>query len=214
MTALIDRLRNPSITGEPPTQQDLNRSHWYTVAWFVFALFLGIGISNNALTNSRTVPLGEGLPSIEVPAGWIGGQAGESVVSVRNPRSPSAFNAEIRVTVRPLRAGENLVMARTGEGLRRSQELLRYRELSAEPVTVQDGSEGVLVTYAYVADPTRAAGAVAPPVVVEAQDLYFVRENQLVIVTAAADSTQWENEERNFRIVYDSLRLRYTEVNQ
>ena len=108
--------------------------------------------------------------------------------------------------------GEDAVMARTALGLQRSQDLLRYRELDAVTVTV-NGQPGILVTYAYVADPTREQGAIAPPVVVQAQDLIFPSgENQALIVTVAADAATWDEEEPAIQIIMDSLDVEIQEV--
>jgi hypothetical protein len=207
MSSMLAALTKPSVTNEPPTAAELRRNDvamWITLA---FALFLGWGIANNAMNASRTTALGDGLPSIAVPARWIKGQSDDFVVYAYNPRSPSVFNTELRVAVRPLGPEETLAVARTGLGLRRSQELLRYREFSATPVTV-NGEPGIVVDYAYIADPTREAGALAPPVVVEGQDLLFVRDGRLIVVTMASDTVGRDADERYYRAVYDSLNVR------
>jgi len=207
MASLLSALTKPSVTNAPPTEGEQTRTEIAVIVTLIFALFLGYGIRNNALNNSRTVELGEGLPSISVPAGWIRSEAEGYLFQARNPRSPSVFDTELSVSAQPLGAGANIVAARTGLGIRRSQELLRYRELSADAVTV-NGEEGVLVTYAYIADPTREQGAVAPPVVVQAQDLIFAAGNRAVIVTVAADAADWDTEEQYARLIYDSLNVR------
>jgi hypothetical protein len=65
----------------------------------------------------------------------------------------------------------------------------------------------MLVTYAYVADPTREQGALAAPVVAQAQDLLFVVGDQLVVVTMAADAANWDEEEDDFQVVFNSLNV-------
>ncbi|MCC9076271.1 hypothetical protein FKZ61_009125 [Litorilinea aerophila] len=208
MTQLIRLLAKPSVTNAPPEPEDIRRNDLILIVWVAFVLFLGFGIQLRALNASRPVSLGEDLPTLSVPASWIGQRAGDLAFRVKNPQSASSFDAEISAFVRPLKEGETLVAARTAWGLRRSQSLDRYRELWAESVTVLDGQPAVLVTYAYVADPTRAAGAVAPPVVVQAQDLLFVLDGHLVVVTVAADAVEWEAEAPHFRLVFDSLNLK------
>ncbi len=207
MSSLLMRLTKPSITNEPPTQRDLNRNEIAVLITLVFALFLGVGIRNNSINNNRSVELGAGLPTISVPANWITSTTPDYVVSVRNPRGAGIFDTEILVAVQPLGEGENPVTVRTKLGFQRSQALLRYRELEAMPVTV-DGAEGVLVTYAYVADPTREQGSAAAPVVVQAQDLIFAANGNAVIVTMAADAAHWDKEETYFDLVKNSLRVK------
>jgi hypothetical protein len=79
--------------------------------------------------------------------------------------------------------------------------------LRAETATVF-AEPALLVTYAFVADPTRAAGAVGPPVIAEAQDLIFVTGRTLVIVSVAADTTEWNEAMNDFRIIFDSLKFK------
>lgn len=207
MSALLARLTKPSVTNEPPSERELFRSDIAVILIFVFALFLGIGIRNNAVENHRSVRLGDGLPSISVPAGWITGQPEGALLTARNPRSRGFFNSELTVTTRPLGDEATLTTIRTGLGLQRSQDLLRYRELGAQSVTVNN-QPGTLVRYAYVADPTREQGAVAPPVVVEAQDLIFIVDNTALIVTVAANAAHWETEAPVFQMIHRSLNVR------
>ena len=199
MSSLINALSRPSITNKPPTPEDIRRNDLYTIVWFLFALFLGFGISNNALTASTPVHVHDDLPTIDVPAGWIRGKLDGVDLYARNPHSPSSFNAELTVSVRNLKEGETLPRARSGSGLQRGQELSRYRELGADTATVF-GQPALLVTYAFVADPTRAAGAVGPPVVAEGQDLLYVTDGKLVVVSVAADATEWDAAMNDFRI--------------
>ena len=214
MASLINALRQPSVTNQPPDQAEIRRNDIITILWFIFALFLGSGIRNNAVNTHRTVALGDNLPSIAIPSGWITGTSDGFVLSAQNPNSPSIFNAQVTVIARDLNNGENLVAARTGWSLQRSQQLLRYRELSAASATVLDNQPAVLVHYAYVADPTRDAGAAAPPVVVQAEDLMFISGNKFVVVTTAADAAEQDAESSNFAIVKDSLKLKLKEGEQ
>jgi hypothetical protein len=211
MSAWLSTLAKPSITNEPPTEGELSRIDIAMIVTLLFALFLGLGVRNNVVNASRTVALGEGLPSVKVPTNWITGQPEGSLLYASNPRSPSIFNAELNVTTRPLPVGQDIVSVRTGLGLQRSQDLLRYRELDAQAVTV-NGAQGVLVTYAYVADPTREQGAVAPPVVVQAQDLIFPNGNNAMIVTIATDATTWDEEEKAVQLIQDSLNMEILET--
>lgn len=206
MSTWIASLTNPSVTNEPPSEQDLSRIDLAVIVTILFALFLGFGIRNNAMNASNTVELGEGLPSIEVPSNWITGRPEGMLFRARNPRSASVFNSQLTVMTRPLESGQDAVAARTSLGLKRTQELLRYRELEAEPVTV-NGQPGILVTYAYVADPTREQGGIAPPVVVQAQDLIFVNGNNAVIITFAADAANWDREQASLDIIQNSLNI-------
>lgn len=212
MTSLLNSLTTPSVTNEPPTQKELRRVDIAVIVTVIFALFLGFGIGNNARNASRTIELGEGLPTIQIPSNWITGASEGMIMRARNPRTSSAFNTELTITTRPLAVGEDFRTARTAVSLQRTQNLLRYRELSVERVTV-NGEDGLLVTYAYVADPTREQGAIAPPVVVQAQDLIFNSgDNQAMVVTIAADAAAWDRQQAAIDLIYDSLNVRFIET--
>jgi hypothetical protein len=171
----------------------------------LFALFLGLGIRNQAIHASRAVNLGDDLPTLRYPAGWITGQPEFLHFQATNPASISSFNAQIDVYLRDLQADETLAMARANWALRRSRELLQYRELNSDPVTVLDGLLGLRTRFGYVADPTRESGATGLPVVVEGQDLLFLHDGKLVVITVAADVQDWEAEQEHFQIVFNSL---------
>jgi hypothetical protein len=210
MASFLANLTKPSVTNAPPPPGEQWRNDIAVVAILIFALFLGYGIRNNALVASRDVALGEGLPTLKIPRNWTSGSSDDYVLEARDVRSASIFDPEVKVAVRPLRADETLGLVRTGLGMQRTQALLRYRELSAETVRVTGGRDGVLVTYAYVDDPSRAAGALSAPVVVLAQDLIFLVDDQAVIVTTAADAAGWSEDQ--FRVIYDSLRMNIQDV--
>ena len=74
-------------------------------------------------------------------------------------------------------------------------------------MTVQGDQPALVTTYAYIADPTLDMGAMGLPVVVEAQDIMFLQDGQFVVVTLAADANDWEDEQNEFSIVTNSLRL-------
>lgn len=208
MATWLNALTTPSVTNEPPSAKDLSRIDIAVIVTLIFALFLGFGIRNNARTASRTIELGAGLPSIDIPSNWITGAAEGVLLHARNPRSSSSFNTELVVTTRALPAGEDARGARTAVGMKRTQELLRYRELGVDRVTV-DGQEGLLVTYAYVADPSRDQGGNAPPVVVQAQDLIFPSGNgQAAIITIASDASTWDKQQAAIDLIYDSLKVK------
>lgn len=211
MSTFLNFLAKPSVTNQPPSESELSRIDIAVIITVLFALFLGFGIRNSASTASRTVALGDGLPSIEIPNNWITGTPEGMLLYARNPRSPSTFNAEVSVSTLPIPVGADVVAVRTALGLKRTQELFRYRELDAMPVTV-GGEPGILVTYAYVADPSREQGASSPPVVIQAQDLIFPGgENQALVVTVATDAATWDEEQGATQIIQDSLKMKIQE---
>jgi hypothetical protein len=207
MADLLAQLRRPSVTSPPPRPGQTTRNDLAVLAVVAFTLVLGLGIRYQALNASKRFPLAAGLPTLRYPANWITGQPGTLHFQAINPASVSTFDAQVHVLLRDRRADETLDLARAAWGIRRSDELNQYRELTAEPVTVLGGQAALLTTYAYVADPTRASGATGLPVVVQGQDLIFLHEGKWFVVTVAADATQWAAEQRHFNLIFASLAL-------
>jgi hypothetical protein len=207
MNNLIDLLRRPSLTNLPPTRFELRRNDLAVIVVVLLAFVFGLGIRNLALNASKSIALGDDLPTLRYPAGWITGQPEFLHFQAVNPASASTFDAQIDVFLRDLKTEETLDVARASWGLQRGQELLQYRELAADPVTVLNNQPALLTRYAYVADPARESGANGLPVIVEGQDLLFFHGAQLVVITLAADVNDWEAEQRHFQIVLDSLQL-------
>lgn len=203
---LWERLRRPSVTNQPPAPGELRRNDLAVLLVVLLALLLGLAVRSWALGASRSFALGEDLPTLRYPLGWRTSQTETFAFQALNPHSPSHFDARVEVRVSSRPAAEPLDLARAAWSIQRSQDLLAYRELAAEPLTVQ-GEPALLIHYAYVADPTRASGVTGVPVVVEAQDLLFLRFGKLVVVTVAADATEFATAERDFALVFASLGL-------
>lgn len=207
LTDLTARLRSPSVTNEPPAPGELRRNDWAVAAVVAFALFLGLGIRQQSISAHRAFALGDGLPTIDYPAGWRTAQPEVGVFRAMDAASPSPFSTQIVVALRESMPDETLDRARAAWGLQRSQQLLLYRELVAEPLTVLDGAPAIRTRYAYVADPTREYGATGLPVVVEGEDLLFFAEGRLVAVSVAADASAWDAAARRFAVVWRSLNV-------
>ncbi|MFN8486872.1 MAG: hypothetical protein U0350_04715 [Caldilineaceae bacterium] len=211
MTNVLNTLRKPSLTSPTPTLWDIRRNDVAMLVWCALLIALGIGLRNYALNRSRSLALGNGLPTIAYPAGWSTSKSEKLALQAKNLSSLNGFSAEIEVFTRDLKANETLDLARSDWSLKRSQALLQYRELAADNVKLLGNLPGLLVTYAYIADPSRETGANNLPVVVEAQDLVFVQANKLIVVTTAADTNAWASEAQHFQIVHNSLKVQPVE---
>lgn len=208
MTMWLERLTKPSPTNEAPSAGELRRNDLLVAALIVFAIFLAFGIRNQVLSASTKVRLGENLPRIAYPKQWRTQTSEGTLLHVIKAGSPSTFDTQMFVTGRPLRTDESLEDARADRGIKLATTLPGFRELEAERMTVQNDQPALISTYAYVADPTRDAGANGLPVVVEAQDIMFLNGGQFLVVTLAADANDWDQELREFAIIKDSLRLK------
>jgi hypothetical protein len=208
MTSWLQRLAEPSPTNEAPTRAELRRNDLLVAVLVIFALFLAFGIRNQVLNASKSVRLGENLPRIAYPTSWRAQTTEGTLLHVIEPGSPSTFDTQMTVVGRPLRADESLADARADRGIKLATSLPGYRELEAQRMMVLDDQPALVSTYAYIADPTRDAGATGLPVVVQAQDIMFLGGGQFLALTLAADANHWDDEAREFAIITDSLRLR------
>lgn len=213
MTNLLQILSKPSPTNAPPPPTQAWRNDLAMLATLLFALFLGIGVRNQTLNASQYIDLGDNLPRLSAPVGWLTKRADTGMLQVRNPASASSFASEVDIVTRPLEGDESLEQARLARSLERSRDLQNYREFSVKEATVRpaigrsrsDANPAILTTYAYVADPSLDSGANGLPIVVQAQDLLFVLDGQLYMTTLSADASAWGKEERHFNLVLDSL---------
>ncbi len=205
-----------SRTSAPPTQAEILRHDAILFACVLLLLTIGWGVRLLALgETTRTVELGPELPAIVFPATWLptvnppagGDDAGEVLLQARNASAASSFNSTLHVEALPVLANDSLGALRIRLGLRRAQELDRYRELAAEPAAVLGGNDALLTTYSFLADPTRDSGGNGVPVVAEAQDLIFRQGDQWLVVTLAADAGRWDAEAAGFAPVRESLGL-------
>ncbi len=210
LNSMLDSLRNPSITNQPPTPEEQRRNDQYTIAVLIIAILLGWIVRNGAVNAVDEYSFEGEVPSVVVPVGWITSDSeGERLFSAVDPAGASTFDSRIEVYARPLREGEDLSLINVSWPLQRSQELERFRTISSDVVSGPNGEDALLITYAYIADPTRESGALGLPVVVKGQDLIFIAgeegAQEMVVVTTAADAAEWESAEEAFRTLFDHL---------
>lgn len=211
--SVLETLRNPSVTNQPPTAEEQRRNDRNTIVVIVVAILLGWMIANGARNAVNEYEFEGEVPSVVVPEGWITTESeGEVLFSAIDPASLSIFDSRVEVYARPLKAGEDLSMLNVSWPLQRSQELERFRTLSSQVVTGPNREDALLITYAYVADPTRESGTLGLPVVVRGQDLVFIAGDEgaqeVVVVSTAADAAEWESAEVAFQKLFDHLGVR------
>lgn len=204
----LSAIWQPSITTEAPTVREIQRNDLVLFGFVLVLLLAGWLVQTRAQDQTRTQVLAANLPTILYPAEWVTtGTTDEALFAARNPASPSTLDSEIRVRALPVREGESLETLRVITSLRRNQELDRYRELEAQRVLVGGNEPGYLVTYAFVADPTRDSGFAGLPVVAEGRDLLFGSGNQWLAISTIADAADWESESAPFDALFDHLQV-------
>ncbi|MBE2240344.1 MAG: hypothetical protein IAE81_21335 [Caldilineaceae bacterium] len=217
MTIWMDRLIKPSPTNEPPAPGAQLRNDLAVAVTVLFALFLALGIRSQVYSASQVAVLNQGALRIAYPERWVQRSAAESGANIDgstdagfiavNLGSPSTYDSRVEVTSRPLSPDETLELARFERGLKLSSEVSGYRELEATVMQVLNGLPAIAATYGFVADPTRDAGATGLPVVVEGQDILFVQDGVLYVVSLRADAAEWGANAHDFAVVTNSLRL-------
>jgi hypothetical protein len=209
MSAWFEALRRPSITNEPPTKAEQWRNDVLVILVAVVAVVLAWLIRNSVLNASQDFPLGGQLPVVEYPAGWIKQNEEGLLLQVVDPTSRSTFDARLQVFARDLKPDENLASIGTTWPLQRGSSLQFFRHLRTETRIGPDGQPMLLISYAYVADPTRASGGTGLPVVVRADDLVFVANDgaadRLIVVTGAADAAEWPDRVQTFQKIFEGL---------
>lgn len=207
MTLWIDHFIKPSETNEPPSPREQLRNDLAVTVTVLFALILALGIRNQVYTSSNFTTLNAGAVRIAYPERWVMRSHGEGAFTAIHLGSPSTYDTRVDVSSRPLGANETIDLARFDRGLRLSGEVAGYRELEAVEMEVLNGTPAIVTTYGFIADPTRDAGAIGLPVVVEAQDIIFVQNDMVYVISMSADAVAWTANARNFAVVTDSLRL-------
>ena len=209
MAAILESLRKPSITNQPPSAAEQRRNDLLVIAVILFAIFLGWGVRTNTAGATRSFALGGQLPTLAYPAAWLEAQTDGVLFRAIDPASPSTFDARVEFFVRDLKEGETLDQISVSWPLRRGQEYDRFRNLSATVTKGAGGAPALLITYAYIAGPTRESGSLGLPVVVKGQDLLFVANDgigdRLVAVTVAADASEWAAYADDFSAIFASL---------
>jgi hypothetical protein len=210
MTSLLNALRRPSITNEPPSPAEQRRNDLLVVAVTVVAVLLGLAVEKVATSSTTSVSLGGNLPTVHYPANWLVDQSAEGLLlRAQDLRSDSSFDARLELFARDARPAETLEDVSTSWPLSRNRQYEKYRILSTQTLTLAGGQPAMLITYAYVADPTREHGMTGLPVVVKAQDLAFIANDgaadRLVVVTVAADATEWNAHVGDFEGIQNNL---------
>jgi hypothetical protein len=208
MAGWLQRLTKPSITNAPPQPREQLRNDLAVLGVILFALFLGFGLRSQAFGASRSLELPADLGRLLYPAAWTVRAAPDLLVRVFDAGSPGTFDTRLEVAARPLRPQETLAEGRADLAFKRIAALPAYRELAVDEAEVKRGAPALVVTYSYLADPAHESGIVDLPVVVEAQDIVYVDDGQLVVVTMAADANEWNAEEHDLAVIRNGLRLR------
>lgn len=209
MSEIMSLLQSPSPTNPPPSAVEERRNLILVLCVVLLALAGGWGLKWSVQNATHTVRLGGGIPDVAYPASWVTVPADDVLWQAINPRSASTFKSRVQISSRVLNPDESLDSLSVSWLLQRNSTLEKFRNLATSS-NVRVGDEpAVLFTYAYVDDPELALGDPGLPVVVEAQDLLWLGgkpgQQQLLVITVAADAALWDVEAPALRRILDKL---------
>jgi hypothetical protein len=164
--------------------------------------------------------------SVRYPVDWLLERDEETLLTVRDPDSPSTFKTTFSVRVEPLEEPEEReyvfkvegvdasvkplgqVMGLNAAIMSRNKELKEYNILSTEETTLM-GQEALAIEYAYVDSPRAgwATGA-SLPVVVQAVDTVTIKGDQVYVFTYAADANIFAQEKDTLAAILESAHLK------
>jgi hypothetical protein len=139
---------------------------------------------------SRALPFEAGGVKASVPAGWIQSTPGGEVLVQVRQRASSGFPTEYTLMQQPATADGGMNEVVSLLTLKHGQELMAFRVLSQQLVTV-GGREAYELHYAYVeADPN--VSHIDVPVVVRGVDYIFLNSDKAIIVTYHASDAEYD----------------------
>ncbi|WP_423226385.1 hypothetical protein [Candidatus Amarolinea aalborgensis] len=175
-----------------PTPAEFARNDWALVITALIALLVGLVLRVVITTQTNTYAIPGGA-AVVYPANWVADTTtGENLFSASNPRSGSTFATHMALLSAPLAANSTLSDAAIQWTLDLTNERQHFRSISSEAVRVA-GTDGVRITYAYVAD---AGGSSLSqlPVVVQTTDTLVLVNGQVYALRYEADATVYKDD--------------------
>lgn len=192
----------------PPRAGDEQRSALVIVALAILAFLVALAVRSAAEGSVAPASVLDGRVSLAYPAAWITGAAGDGVLlSVADPRSPTAFSASIVVRSRKLAQGQGLNDAAAAWLFSQSRALAQFTDLGSSATTL-DGRPAIRASYAYVAPAATGAGLATLPIVVRSTDTLTLVGDQVIIVSTASDAGQSARYTSYFARALSSIKLR------
>jgi hypothetical protein len=182
--------------------------------WLVWALVAGmivIGLLVRTIFVARTVEITAGNLSVAYPADWISMTTEDpyDVLARSEPMMSDPFPANVRITQLPVTEVSTTADSLDDFALkwsdRQTEDLVGYRVLSIEPVSVQ-GTDAAQINYAYIAEPL-LGGPSAMPVVARGQDILIRQDATLTVVRFVADADAYDGLTATWQHILGSLKM-------
>lgn len=191
----------------PPRAGDAERSLLVIVALALVGVLVALGLRGSVEGRVASTTVLDGRLSLAYPASWVKGAAsGGVLLNVADTHSPTWYSSNIVVRTRSLGQEQQLNEAAAAWTLAQSRALAQFTDLGSVPA-VLDGRPAVRLTYAYVAPTPSGAGPATLPIVVRSVDTLTIVGNQVVIVSAASDASQFARYASYFERALASVKL-------
>ncbi len=180
------------------------------MVWVLVIALLLLGLLVKGSVVGRTTLFDGGVVTLRYPAEWImmPREEADEIFHVADPFASAHYPTSLHVCQHPVEdIGRNLQALNDialAWSMRHGKDLLAYSALNLEPMDLQ-GTDAVVLDYAYVAPPAEAQSAASLPVVVEAQDVLFLNGETLVVVTLAADATTFESLSDTWQMILSAI---------
>jgi len=175
-----------------PTPAEFARNDWALALTAVIALLIGLVLRITITTQTNTYAIPGGA-AVVYPSNWVADTtASENLFNTSNPRSGSTFATHIALLSAPLGANSTLSDVAIQWTLDLSNEREHFRSISSQ-ATRAAGTDGVKITYAYVAD-VGSSSLSQLPVVVQATDTLLLVNGQVYVLRYEADATVYNDD--------------------
>ncbi len=182
------------------------------LVWALVAVMLAIGALVGSIVVQRTELAAADSLSFRYPASWIS-MASENpfeTLHVAEPFETTIFPANVSVLQMPITEVSTTAQSLGDVALKwanqQTQNLLGYKVLSIEPVTVHS-QEAIKIEYAYVAEPPMA-GPNSIPIVAHGSDVLIRRGDTLTVVAFSAESDAYPGLATTWGRILASLKLK------
>lgn len=168
-------------------------SSYLTIIVAVAAIATGYILRNRALEATQRYENRSVGISTRYPVGWLLDEPLDTKDFVMRAQDPAAipFKTTLQISLIPIGPDARLSDLPSLLHINRATTLPTYRPLSATPITLPNGREGLQIAYTYTAVENNPR-LLTVGVIVRAVDVITLRSNQALVITYRADSQSFD----------------------
>lgn len=190
-------------TGRPNTTRSQRFSHYFTLLYCAFALFIGANLRDSSLYAVTVFTNSEVGITAYYPKNWLFSTPNGIVMDVQDTQR-LGFKTTIRIQVLPFTDDMSPRNVIDTLALERRISLPFYKILSVSERPLQTDDITTVVEYTYVVDLDDPFLQLVPSVVV-GEDVVIIRRNQVILITFAADADTYEQDYAVFQRFLETL---------